>query len=191
LLVMCDSGGREGVTEKAYEFWRRLRPKNLHRRFRLVKGVGNVNAPRVHETYPDARGKGRGAGRGDVPVYMLNVNIIKDGVYGDLSREVPGPGYVHLPDWVDNDYFSEITAEQRTAKGWEKEKSNLANEDFDLHAYNRAACIVLKAESINWAKPPEWALPFEQRAKVAEVRQEQRQQRASMPRPNWVKSWGR
>lgn len=156
LLVMCDSGGREGVTEKAYEFWRRL-PISLKRRFRLVKGVGNVNAPRVQETYPDARGKGRGAGRGDVPVYLLNVNIIKDGVYGDLSREVPGPGYVHLPDWVDNEYFAEITAEQRTAKGWEKEKSNLANEDFDLHAYNRAAVVVLKAESIDWKNPPLWA----------------------------------
>lgn len=189
LLVMCDSGGREGVTEKAYEFWRRLRAKGLQRRFRLVKGVGNVNAPRVQETYPDARGKGRGAGRGDVPVYLLNVNIIKDGVYGDLSREVPGPGYVHLPDWVDDEYFAEITAEQRTAKGWEKEKSHQANEDFDLHAYNRAACVVLKAESINWDNPPEWAAPFEKRAAIEKIREESKQQRVASPRRNWVKNW--
>ncbi len=189
LIVFCDSGGKEGVTVNAYEFWRRLRPKGLHRRFRLVKGVGNVNAPRVQETYPDARGRTRGAGRGDVPVYLLNVNLIKDGVHGDLSRDAVGPGYVHLPEWLPNDYFSEITSEIRTSKGWEKETSRQANEDFDLHAYNRAACIVLKAESINWDKPPEWAAPFDDRAKLAEVRSEAKKQRAANPRRNWVTNW--
>lgn len=188
MLVMCDSGGREGVTEKAYDFWRSL-PPDLKRRFRLVKGVGNLNAPRVQESYPDARGRKGGVGRGDVPVYLLNVNVIKDGVHGDLQREVPGPGFVHLPDWIDDDYFAEITAEQRTAKGWERESSHQANEDFDLHAYNRAACIALKAENIDWNKPPEWAAPLDQRAKAAAARAEQQQQRVAMPRRNWVKNW--
>lgn len=192
LLVMCDSGGREGVTEKAYDFWRSLVPKGLHRRFRLVKGTGNLNAPRVQETYPDARGRKTGVGRGDVPVYMLNVNVIKDGVWGDLSREVPGPGYVHLPDWIEDEYFAEITAEKRTAKGWEKEKSNLANEDFDLHGYARAACIVLKAESIDWDRPPEWAASFDQRAQLKEARAAAAAEKKTdryIPRRNWATQW--
>lgn len=190
LLVFCDSGGRDGVTGNAYEFWRRLVPKDLHRRFRLVKGVGNLNAPRTLESYPDARGRKTGVGRGDVPVYMLNVNLIKDGVYGDLTRDVPGPGYCHLPDWIEDDYFSEITAEQRTPKGWEKETSHAANEDFDLHAYNRAACIVLGAEAIDWDKPPEWAATFERRDELAAKRSEAKQQRAAdFPRRNWVTQW--
>ncbi len=157
LIVFCDSGGREGVTVNAYEFWRRLRAKGLQRKFRLVKGTGNLNAPRIVESYPDARGRKAGAGRGDVPVYMLNVNLIKDGIFGDLSRQVPGPGYVHIPEWIEDEYFAEITAEQRTAKGWEKETSGQSNEDFDLHAYARAACVALKAESIDWKAPPLWA----------------------------------
>lgn len=188
LVTLCDSGGREGVTVNAYEFWRRLRSRGLQRRFRLVKGGSNLNAPRIAESYPDARGRNTGAGRGDVPVYMLNVNLIKDGVFGDLSRQVPGPGYVHVPDWIEDEYFAEITAEQRTAKGWERESSHQANEDFDLHAYNRAACVALKAEAIDWNKPPEWAAPFEQRVKLAEIRQEQKQ-RVAIPRRNWVKQW--
>lgn len=194
LVVFCDSGGRDGVTDKAYEFWRRLKAKGLSRRFRLVKGEGNINAPRVRETYPDARGRKTGVGRGDVPVYMLNVNLIKDGVYGDLSREVPGPGYVHLPSWVEDDYFSEITAELRGPKGWEKESSHAANEDFDLHAYNRAACIVLKAESIDWDKPPEWAAPFELRAALEKVRAEVAEKQRLNPPPQrvgFVKRWRR
>lgn len=189
LLVFCDSGGREGVTVNAYEFWRRLRSKGLARKFRLVKGTGNMNAPRIVESYPDARGRKAGAGKGDVPVYILNVNLIKDGVFGDLSRQVPGPGYVHIPEWIDDEYFAEITAEQRTAKGWEKQVSGQANEDFDLHAYARAACVALKAEAIDWKSPPEWAAPFEQRAKLAEVREEAKKQRVATPRRNWVTNW--
>lgn len=192
LVTGCDSGGREGVTVNAYEFWRRLKAKGLDKRFRLVKGVGNINAPRVAEAWPDAKGKQRGAGRGDVPVLMLNVNLIKDGVHGDLTREVPGPGYVHLPDWVSEDYFDEITSEIRTPKGWEKDESHQANEDFDLHAYNRAMCIWIRAESIDWAKPPEWAMESAKRIELHVKRENERQQQASVdraPRRNWVTQW--
>jgi len=191
MLVLCDSGGREGVTDKAYEFWRVMKRKGLGHRFRLIKGVGNLNAPRIQETWPDARArKDRRAGRGDVPVWLLNVNALKDGIFGDLARDVPGPGYCHLPDWLDSDYFHEITAETRTAKGWERQ-GHTPNEAGDLHAYNRAACIVLQAEAINWDKPPEWAAPFEKRAELAKVRAESEQKRKENPAPrrNWVKQW--
>lgn len=177
LLVLCDSGGREGVTDKAYEFWRLMRARGLGKRFMLVKGVGNLMAPRVHQSWPDARArKDRRAGRGDVPVWLLNVNILKDGIAGDLARQVPGPGFVHLPTWVENDYVNELTAENRTAKGWEKVTSHAANEAFDLHAYNRAACIVLQAEAINWQNPPEWAQPIAVRADLERRRTEQARQ---------------
>ena len=192
MITLCDSGGREGVTDKAYEFWRVMRAKGFGSRFMLVKGVGNVNAPRVHQTWPDARArKDRKAGRGDVPVWLLNVNVLKDGVAGDLARIVPGPGYVHLPDWVDQDYFNELTAETRGAKGWERENAHTPNEAFDLHAYNRAACIVLKAEAIKWDAPPEWAVPIEQRAKLAKERSEAAEKQRTNPKPrrNWVKQW--
>lgn len=159
LITLCDSGGKEGVTIKAYEFWRLMRAKNLGRQFMLVKGVGNLNAPRAVQTWPDARArKDRSAGRGDVPVWLLNVNSLKDGISGDLARDTPGPGYCHIPDWLDDGYFHEITAETRTEKGWIKD-SHVPNEAFDLHTYNRAACIILGAEAIDWKKPPDWAAP--------------------------------
>jgi phage terminase large subunit GpA-like protein len=163
-LVTCDSGGREGVTEKAYEFWRWCRDRGFGRRFVLVKGVGTPNAARVHQTWPDSRGrKDRGGfAVGDVPVWLLNVNLLKDGVAGDLGRDSPGPGYHHIPNWVDPEYFGEITAETRTDKGWVR-APGVRNEAFDLHVYNRAACIMLQAEQINWQAPPAWAMPHEQR----------------------------
>lgn len=192
LLVLVDSGGREGVTDKAYEFWRAMRAKELGKKVRLIKGVGNINAPRVQETWPDARArKDRKAGRGDVPVWLLNVNVIKDGIHGDLSRQEIGPGYVHLPNWADEGFFAELTAEVRTAKGWERE-GHTPNEAFDLHCYNRAACIVLKAEAINWEKPPEWAMPVDERLTLAKAREKERAAKARIERPrkrNWVKNW--
>jgi len=157
-LVFCDSGGRDGVTMKAYEFWRDLRSRGLGRRFQLVKGVGQINAARAVMTWPDSRGRAdrSAGGRGDVPVWLLNVNVLKDGIAGDLSRDVPGPGFVHIPSWVDAEYFAEVTAENRTDKGWTK-PGGTRNEAFDLHVYARAACIALKAEMIDWQSPPEWA----------------------------------
>ena len=167
MLVLCDSGGKAGVTEKAYEFWRRLRARNLGKRLMLVKGTGQPGAARAVMTWPDSRGrKDRTAGsKGDVPVWLVNVNVIKDGIAGDLKRDEPGPGYVHIPAWMDQGYFSEMTAESRTAKGWIK-AAGAANEALDLHAYNRAAVIALQADSIDWTSPPVWAAPIAARATV-------------------------
>lgn len=160
LIVVCDSGGGEGVTDNAYKFWRGLRQSGLGKRFMLVKGVGNVNAPRAHMAWPDTRGEQRKTGgKGDVPVWLLNVNQLKDGISGDLGRDEPGPGYHHIPMWVDADFFDELTAENRTLKGWIR-TPGARNEAFDLHVYNRAACIMLKAEAINWNAPPSWAAPL-------------------------------
>ena len=98
-------------------------------------------------------------------VATVNVNVIKDGIAGDLKRDEPGPGYVHIPAWVDQGYFAEMAAESRTAKGWIK-TPGAANEALDLHAYNRAALIAMKAESIDWDHPPTWAAPIAARAAV-------------------------
>lgn len=167
LLTLCDSGGREGVTENAYKFWRKMRGKGLGKAFMLVKGTGNQNAPRAQMAWPDSRGRrDRKAGaKGDVPVWMVNATVLKDGVTGDLGRDVPGPGYCHIPQWVDKEFFEELAAETRTAKGWER-LPGAPNEALDLHVYNRAACIALHAESIDWTEPPAWAAPLDARREL-------------------------
>jgi phage terminase large subunit GpA-like protein len=167
-LTCCDSGGREGVTEKAYEFWRRLRATGYGRRFVLVKGDGNMNAPRVRETWPDSTGRrDRTLAKGDVPVWRLNVNVFKDGIVGDLARDIQGPGYVHVARWMEPEFFQELMAETRTEKGWTKANSSVRNEAFDLHVYARAACVLLDAESIDWDRPPAWAVPPQHRPEPA------------------------
>lgn len=164
-LVMVDCGGREGVTTKAYGFWRTLRARGLGQRIRLLRGDGNLKSPRCIETWPDTRAsKKDAASRGDVPVWALNVNLLKDAVSGDLARKESGPGYHHIPAWIDPDYFQQITAEVKGSNGRWTNPQKKKNEDWDLHCYNRAACIVLQAERINWQQPPEWATEFATRA---------------------------
>lgn len=157
-LTVCDSGGREGVSARAYDFWRGLKRDGHSHQLGLIKGVGTPDAPRVKRSFPDSTGRRdrRQGGRGDVPVFLLNVNVLKDGVANDLARDTPGPGYVHLPNWLEPEIFDELTSEVRTDKGWMR-PGGVRNEGFDLAVYNRAAAILLQGERINWDKPPSWA----------------------------------
>lgn len=211
-LTMCDSGGQAGVTARAYAYFRWLRKRKKHRHFRLVKGARALDAPTARLTWPDAsdRKDRKQGGRGDVPVWMINTNVLKDAVIGDLARAEVGPGFVHLPKWIehDADFFAEYAAEERTDKGW-KNPTGARNEALDVHVYNRAACKVMRADRVNWQRPsPIWAKPYTEQSlgngaqhqveqpdgdepppdpTAPPPRQQGRPQRA--PRKNWVRSW--
>jgi phage terminase large subunit GpA-like protein len=158
-LAGCDSGGKAGVTPRAYDFWRSLKSKNLAHRFLLVKGAATERAPRTVVSYPDSRKRSdsRSGARGDVPVLIINTTILKDAVAGQLQREVPGPGYVHFPDWLPSRFYDELTAESRGSKGWDKKGHKTANEAFDLSVYAEALAVHMGADRINWKNPPSWA----------------------------------
>jgi phage terminase large subunit GpA-like protein len=167
LKTTIDCGGEDGVTNNAYAFWRLLRERGLSKRVRLVKGANSANAPRTQEVMPDARGsKTKSTAVGDVPVVMLNTTTLKDAVAVALQREVPGPGYVHHPKWLGRSYYDELTAEQRTARGWVCPKG-VRNESFDLCVYNAAAAILLGVERINWSNPPTWAAEWSKNPDLA------------------------
>ncbi|TXH56559.1 MAG: terminase [Desulfurellales bacterium] len=159
-MVVCDSGGKAGVTRRAYEFWRRLRTQGKHHRFRLVKGAEreSVTAKTIDETYPDARNRvDRNSGAaGDVPVLIVNVTAIKDLVMADVWRDTPGPGYYHFPNWLPTSFFDEFDAEHRGDKRWERDGKR-SNESIDLSVYGEVALIRLGADKINWLAPPPWA----------------------------------
>lgn len=159
-LTVCDSGGKEGVTTNAYNFYRRLRTLGLAPRFHLVKGDSSPNAPRVKINYPDSNRKDRFAGaRGDVPVLMINPNMLKDSLNGFLDCAIPGEGMYRIPDWVPNHIYKELCAEQRDKKTskWLNPRGS-RNETWDLSYYTLAACAspLLAVEKVDWEKPPSW-----------------------------------
>ena len=163
--VGCDSGGESdgdaGVTQNAYNYWRSLRAKFQHGGFHLVKGEGRPSAPRIQKTFPDNRQRKdrRVDARGDVPVLLINTNKVKDSVAGDIARDIPGPGYMHWPDWLKTSFYTELVAEVRINGKWVK--GNKPNETFDLYVYGRALCSWLGVDAMDWEHPKAWALPLD------------------------------
>jgi phage terminase large subunit GpA-like protein len=182
-MVCVDSGGKAGVTERAYEWWRGLKIRGLGRRARLVKG-GLKGKDRIRETHPDStsRKDRQSGGRGDVPVLMLNSDMLKDAVYADMQRDDPGPGFIHFPEWLPEKYYDELTAEQRTDKGWEQIPGR-ANETFDLTYYIRGLWLFLKGDKIRWQAAPSWAAEMDKNSNVisADERREMKQKAAERP----------
>jgi phage terminase large subunit GpA-like protein len=167
LMTAIDSGGQAGVTERAYLFWRQVRGAGLASKAMLVKGKGGEAAktgPRIKVTYPDSTKRvqqRRANARGEIPIWSLNTLVLKDAIAADLERSEPGPGYIHWPAWLGAWFFDELTAETRTAKGWEN-MGGARNEAFDLMVYNTAAWLRLKGDLIDWSNPPAWAVPERQ-----------------------------
>lgn len=187
-IVACDSGGAAAqgnekralsgpvvsVTSNAYAFWRALRDdmqaRGYDRRFHLVKGSPSRDGstPRIHRTMPDSQQKDKYAiARGDVPVWLVNSNTVKDQVSAKLGRTEPG-GQIHFPVWHDPDgtpmdidwLYTQLTTEVRDAKGWQN-PSRRRNEAFDLLSYCVAICLHpdIRIEQLDWANPPGWAQP--------------------------------
>lgn len=170
-ITGCDSGGREGVTANAYNFWRKLRDdkegKNHHRRFHLIKGESKATAPRRRTGRPDSNQRGAQAiARGDVPVQFLNSNLLKDQLNTILMRDEPGGARFRFPEWAPNFFYTQICAEERGAKGWTA-PSGRRNEAWDLSYYCLGLCLHpdINLERIAWDDPervPSWAKPWDQ-----------------------------
>ncbi|WP_125782862.1 phage terminase large subunit family protein [Pseudoalteromonas rubra] len=166
LLTACDSGGEDGVSDNAYEFYRKLKGMGIARRFMLVKGRGS--GPVIHESFPDntKRSDRKARAYGDVPVYLLNTDRIKDTVSAALERPEPGRRYVWFPEWLSESFFDELLAEERTTSGkWEKISTR--NETLDLFVYNWACIYKRKADQIaDWNAAPPWALPINESSEL-------------------------
>ena len=163
-MVGCDSGGQDGATANAYEFWRRMRIEGLGGRLLLLKGEPIRTAPRWRIGYPDAQRKDKlTAARGDVPVLFLNSNLMKDMLSGRLENTEPGKGMFRVPAWLPDSYYAQLCAEVRTAKGWEN-PGRRRNEAWDLAYYALGLLISspIGAEKIDWTNPPGWAAPWDQ-----------------------------
>lgn len=168
MITACDSGGADGVTDFAYQYYRKLKSEGFSRRFILVKGRGKSSGkktPVVEKSYPDNTGRSdrKAQARGDIPLLLLHTDRIKDTVANALGRDETGQRYVHFPDWLPELFFDELTVETRDSNGhWEKPNSNARNESLDLFVYCWGALYERKADKINWDNPPLWAVPIDE-----------------------------
>ncbi|EEC8057450.1 phage terminase large subunit family protein [Escherichia coli] len=159
MAMAVDSGGEDGVTDNAYKFWRRCRRDGLGKRIYLFKGDSIRRAKLITRTFPDNTGRtGRRAqAAGDVPLWLLQTDALKDRVNNALWRDSPGSGYVHFPDWLGSWFYDELTYEERSSDGKWSKPGRGANEAFDLMVYAEALVILHGYEKIRWPDAPGWA----------------------------------
>lgn len=177
--TVCDSGGREGVTTNAYNYVRRLRTdpatRHLASRFHLLKGDASPKVPRTRITYPDSSKKDKLSGaRGDIPVLMLNSNMLKDALAARLECVEPGKGMLRFPNWLPDEFYVEMCAEYRDDKGQWLRAGKTHNEAWDLGYYAIGLCVssLIGAERLPWDKPPGWADVWDRNDLVASVGKE-------------------
>lgn len=192
-LTLCDSGGKEGVTANAYDFVRWLRygdneemldteegdydwQPGMAGRFLLVKGEPKKGAPRIKVSYPDSQRKDRNAGaRGEIPVAFLHSDLLKDMVDNRLDRKDRG-GRFYFPDWLDDNFYIELTVEVKDAqKGWINPKK-YHNESFDLLAYAIAGTIspIINIDYMDFTDAPDWAEEWDDNSLVFDPAKEEK-----------------
>lgn len=132
-----DSGGHH--THEVYSY---CRTREAQRVF-AIKGDRDVKTPikgRARMVDVNARGK---VLKNGIRLWFVGVHLAKNLLAGRMKLAQPGPGYVHFPKGLEDDYFEGLTAEhrvrQRTAHGdverWVKVSSSARNEPWDLWVY--------------------------------------------------------
>lgn len=163
-LTVCDSGGKEGTTENAYLFSKKMVAAGLRDKFQLVKGERpkpDANKQTVHKSVMDkSSSAARAAGTvGTQVVWILNTTVLKDSVYANMKRGTRGRDYIDYPEWLPSWVYKELTVEVRDAKGWDNVLRR-ANETFDLAAYTKAALFIKRkmtgTAEIDWNHRPDW-----------------------------------
>ena len=138
MATTIDSGGH--FTNSVYAYAK----KHTGRRIFAIKGVG---------------GEGKAiAGRpsrnnvGKCPLFPVGVDTTKDLLFARLRIDEPGPGYIHFPDNLDDEYFRQLTAEKivtRFNRGYKKrvfKKIRDRNEALDCFVYAMAALAIINLD---------------------------------------------
>ncbi|AUU88803.1 DNA packaging protein [Enterobacteriaceae bacterium ENNIH3] len=159
MAMAVDSGGEDGVTDNAYKFWRKCRREGLGKKIYLFKGDSVRRSKLITRSFPDNtdRSTRRAKAAGDVPLFLLQTDALKDQVNNALWRESPGPNYVHFPKWLGSWFYDELTYEERSPDGKWSKPGRGPNEAFDLLVYADALAILHGYEKIKWPNAPDWA----------------------------------
>ena len=152
LAVGVDSGFR---TQKVYDFCRH----RTHRHFLAMKGMSRAGKAILgRPSAQDVTHRGEVIKNG-VQMWPVGVDTAKARIYGRFKLRLPGPGAMHWPLGLPDEYFKGLVAERlvtRYHKGyarmsWEKD-AGVRNEPLDLEVYVYAAALYAGVSRVNWDK---------------------------------------
>lgn len=144
IMMAFDTNGEAGVTDRAKEYYKNA-PANIKSRMFPISG-GNDNQVELVTKYKPENTKNKSIKskkRGTVPLFVPNSNKIKDIITANMQIEAGEPLSMLYSDDLDDEFFSELIAEERTKSG-KYIKTGGSNEAFDLCAYIWAIMVYKK-----------------------------------------------
>lgn len=165
----------------------------LNRGVFILKGGSDPGRPLVAKK-PTVSGKGRGR------VWMVGTDTSQDRLYGQLRIVAAGPGFIHLPEWTDDDLIGQFTAEVkkpskvrgRWTKRWELPRG-LRNEAADCFRYADAARDLANLTPTRLAYLAAQKKTVTAKVIAEPVVEVQDTEEAPAPAPrrrgNWINSW--
>lgn len=182
--IVIDSGGQH--TEQVYKF----AAAHFSRGVYAIKGGNMSGLPLVQR--PTTRNKYQ------IPLYVLCVDTGKDIVSERLRIPKPGPGYVHLPPWIDREYVTQLTVEKAVRK-YDKRRGlvrtwvnpgDKPNEATDLEVYALAALYIMGPRLLRQLekRAQRWAEPVED-DEQQEQAEKPRRRRRKASRGGWMGGW--
>lgn len=155
--LIVDSAGEDGVTNKAYAFYRKAQKDGLTRRVHLAKGMSGWERDRAVEQAPKKENGKTIKGPSDLLLVQVGTWRLKSEILNSLARKDAGPDCYHLSKELDEQVFQEFCAERKTKQGYELKEGQKRNEALDLSVYSLGLAIVLGVEKIDWDAAQDWA----------------------------------
>lgn len=145
-VVAVDSGGLH--TDEVYRFCKVREARRVGKDREYIQHVFPIKG--IAGAGREISGRPSTGNRLGVKLFPIGVDTAKDLIFARLKVTTPGPGFMHLPAWVDAEYLAQLTAEKavrRYKKGVgtvrEYVKLRERNEGLDLEVYALAALRML------------------------------------------------
>lgn len=160
IATLVDSGGKDGSTRNAYNFYLEAINNGYYKRIFLVKGFGLQFRSKVKWEL----GKEGIARELGIELFKINSNQFKDDLFAYLNLPSDIPGAIvfnkDLPKYI----YKELESEHKTSSGkYEVKYSHARNEAIDLFVYclayieyNKLDQLAINQAWEPWFKPAEY-----------------------------------
>ncbi|HXE90736.1 MAG TPA: phage terminase large subunit family protein [Terriglobales bacterium] len=138
-IVLIDSGAH---ADSVYDF---VLPRQFSlRRIYACKGVDHLSRPGLVQESSTRKA--------NIRLWLVDTYAAKDRIFARLNIPKPGPGYIHLPDWVTDDYLQQLTSERKITVRDKRTRTPRSiyvqtyarNEALDLEVYCHAGLWLLQ-----------------------------------------------
>jgi phage terminase large subunit GpA-like protein len=141
LTTAVDTHGEKGATVNAYAWARSVHALGIAKdRLTLLRGGPRTQRVAMAGSWVDQKKDGTGANRRTgLRLWNVNTAMLKNMLSHRLRRQVPGPGYIHLPAGFEWRWLEELTAEVFDKGAWRQIRKR--NETWDLLVYGFASLM--------------------------------------------------